>query len=193
MCRAGPPRGDPNAPITCCAAIGPHMVCMRCGRPNSGHDWTDRYPAIAAAAAKQRARSFHHRGTGRLPLRPDRVAVFDLLHRGHQGDRRDAPCVRTPGSSGLNDRIDVATFAVWAISSTPRIFDCCRSASARKLARLLPARPPASCSMSTQMRRSHRVSAPAGSGSKYRVEAAQSALPLGPFPGLDQGQEPGQR
>jgi bifunctional non-homologous end joining protein LigD len=45
-----------------------------------GHDWTDRYPAIAAAAAKVRA--------SRSPWKAvitgaDGVALFDALHRRH--------------------------------------------------------------------------------------------------------------
>jgi bifunctional non-homologous end joining protein LigD len=45
-----------------------------------GHDWTDRYPAIAAAAAKVRARSFTLDGEA-VVAGPDGGAVFDVLHR----------------------------------------------------------------------------------------------------------------
>ena len=45
-----------------------------------GHDWTDRYPAIAAAAAKLRAKSFTIDGEA-VVSGPDGVAVFDALHR----------------------------------------------------------------------------------------------------------------
>jgi bifunctional non-homologous end joining protein LigD len=48
-----------------------------------GHDWTDRYPAIAAAAAKLRARSFTLDGEA-VVSGPDGVAVFDALHRRHK-------------------------------------------------------------------------------------------------------------
>src|SRR5277367_1681163 len=48
-----------------------------------GHDWTDRYPAIAAAAAKLRARSFTMDGEA-VVCGPDGVAVFDALHRRHR-------------------------------------------------------------------------------------------------------------
>jgi bifunctional non-homologous end joining protein LigD len=45
-----------------------------------GHDWTDRYPAIAGAAAKIRARSFTLDGEA-VVCGEDGVAVFDALHR----------------------------------------------------------------------------------------------------------------
>jgi bifunctional non-homologous end joining protein LigD len=45
-----------------------------------GYDWTDRYPAIAAAAAKLRARSFTLDGEA-VVCGADGVAVFDALHR----------------------------------------------------------------------------------------------------------------
>jgi bifunctional non-homologous end joining protein LigD len=54
-----------------------------------GHDWTDRYPAIAAAAAKLRAKSFTLGGGG---LRRGRVSdailqAFDLLEMDGVDDR----------------------------------------------------------------------------------------------------------
>jgi bifunctional non-homologous end joining protein LigD len=48
-----------------------------------GHDWTDRYPAIAAAAAKLRARSFTI-DSDAVVAGADGVAVFDALHRRHK-------------------------------------------------------------------------------------------------------------
>jgi bifunctional non-homologous end joining protein LigD len=45
-----------------------------------GYDWTIRYPAIAATAAKLRARSFTIDGEV-VVCGPDGVAVFDALHR----------------------------------------------------------------------------------------------------------------
>jgi bifunctional non-homologous end joining protein LigD len=48
-----------------------------------GHDWTERYPAIAAAAAKLRARSFTLDGEA-VVGGADGVAVFDALHRRHK-------------------------------------------------------------------------------------------------------------
>jgi bifunctional non-homologous end joining protein LigD len=48
-----------------------------------GHDWTDRYPAIAGSAAKLRARSFTLDGEA-VVCGADGVAVFDALHRRHK-------------------------------------------------------------------------------------------------------------
>jgi ATP dependent DNA ligase domain len=48
-----------------------------------GHDWTGRYPAIAAAAAKLRAKSFTLDGEA-VVCGPDGVVVFDALHRRHK-------------------------------------------------------------------------------------------------------------
>jgi bifunctional non-homologous end joining protein LigD len=48
-----------------------------------GYDWTDRYPAIAAAAAKLRAKSFTLDGEA-VVAGEDGIAVFDALHRRHK-------------------------------------------------------------------------------------------------------------
>jgi bifunctional non-homologous end joining protein LigD len=48
-----------------------------------GYDWTDRYPAIAAAAAKLRAHSFTLDGEA-VVVGTDGVAVFAALHRRHK-------------------------------------------------------------------------------------------------------------
>jgi bifunctional non-homologous end joining protein LigD len=48
-----------------------------------GHGWTNRYPAIAGAAAKLRARSFTLDGEA-VVCGADGVAVFDALHRRRQ-------------------------------------------------------------------------------------------------------------
>jgi bifunctional non-homologous end joining protein LigD len=48
-----------------------------------GYDWTDRYPAIAAAATKLRAKSFTLDGEA-VVTGEDGVAVFDALHRRHR-------------------------------------------------------------------------------------------------------------
>jgi bifunctional non-homologous end joining protein LigD len=45
-----------------------------------GYDWTERYPAIASAAAKLPAKSFTLDGEAVLSG-PDGIAVFDALHR----------------------------------------------------------------------------------------------------------------
>jgi bifunctional non-homologous end joining protein LigD len=48
-----------------------------------GHDWTDRYSAIASAAANLRAKSFTMDGEA-VVTGADGVAVFDALHRRHK-------------------------------------------------------------------------------------------------------------
>jgi bifunctional non-homologous end joining protein LigD len=45
-----------------------------------GYDWTNRYPAIARAAAKLRARSFTIDGEAAV-CGTDGIAIFDALHR----------------------------------------------------------------------------------------------------------------
>jgi ATP-dependent DNA ligase len=55
-------------------------VCLFTRR---GYDWTERYPAIATAAAKLRAKSFTIDGEA-VVCGPDGVAVFDALHRRHR-------------------------------------------------------------------------------------------------------------
>jgi bifunctional non-homologous end joining protein LigD len=55
-----------------------------CGSsPRHGYDWTDRYPAIAAAAAKLRAKSFTLDGEA-VVTGEDGIAMFDALHRRHK-------------------------------------------------------------------------------------------------------------
>jgi bifunctional non-homologous end joining protein LigD len=48
-----------------------------------GYEWTDRYPAIAAAAAKLHAKSFTLDGEA-VVVGHDGVAVFDALRRRHK-------------------------------------------------------------------------------------------------------------
>jgi ATP-dependent DNA ligase len=50
-----------------------------------GYDWTDRYSAIASAAAKLRAKSFTIDGEAAV-AGADGIAVFDALHRRHRAD-----------------------------------------------------------------------------------------------------------
>jgi bifunctional non-homologous end joining protein LigD len=45
-----------------------------------GYDWTERYPAIARAAAKLRAKSFTVDGEATV-CGPDGIAIFNALHR----------------------------------------------------------------------------------------------------------------
>jgi hypothetical protein len=60
-----------------------------------GYDWTDRYPAIARAAAKLRAKSFTIDGEAAV-CGPDGIAIFDALH--HRGTVTEAmlPIQRAP-------------------------------------------------------------------------------------------------
>jgi bifunctional non-homologous end joining protein LigD len=48
-----------------------------------GYDWTDRYPAIASAAAKLRAKSFTIDGEA-VVVGADGIAMFEALHRRHK-------------------------------------------------------------------------------------------------------------
>jgi ATP-dependent DNA ligase len=48
-----------------------------------GYDWTERYPSIAGAAAKLRARSLTIDGEA-VVVGDDGIAVFDALHRRHK-------------------------------------------------------------------------------------------------------------
>jgi bifunctional non-homologous end joining protein LigD len=50
-----------------------------------GHDWIDRYSAIASAAAKLRAKTFTIDGEAAV-AGADGIAVFDALHRRHRAD-----------------------------------------------------------------------------------------------------------
>jgi bifunctional non-homologous end joining protein LigD len=50
-----------------------------------GHDWTHRYPSIAAGAAMLRARSFTLDGEA-VVCGADGIAVFDALHRRHKAN-----------------------------------------------------------------------------------------------------------
>jgi ATP-dependent DNA ligase len=77
-----------------------------------GHDWTERYPAIAAAAAKLRAKSVTIDGEA-VVVGDDGIAVFDALHRRHKVKTR------------------CCTLSIcW--SSTARIFGLVLLASARR-------------------------------------------------------------
>src|SRR4249920_758290 len=64
-----------------------------------GYDWTERYPAIAAAAAKLRARSFTLDGEV-VVCGVDGVAIFDALHRRRQATDGHAVRVRSAGARG---------------------------------------------------------------------------------------------
>jgi bifunctional non-homologous end joining protein LigD len=64
---------------------GYRMIVRRDGKvvqlfTRRGYDWTDRYPGIAAAAAKLRAQSFTLDGEA-VVCGVDGIAMFDALHR----------------------------------------------------------------------------------------------------------------
>jgi hypothetical protein len=67
---------------------GYRLIVSRDGRvvrlfTRRDHDWTDGYPAIAAGAAKLRAKSFTLDGEA-VVVGADGVAVFEALHRRHK-------------------------------------------------------------------------------------------------------------
>jgi hypothetical protein len=138
-----------------------------------GHDWIDRYPAIAAAAAKLRANSFTLDGEA-VVSGVDGVAVFDALHR--PGPRMRC-CMRSIS---------------W--SSTARICGRCRWSIARQSWRgCLQGRPSASCSARTPTRGRDRVPPCLQAWTRgHRVETAQRAVSVRTVTGLAQDEEPGQ-
>jgi bifunctional non-homologous end joining protein LigD len=77
-----------------------------------GYDWTDRYPAIALAAAKLRARSFTIDGEAAV-VGSDGIATFEALHRRYKA-------------------ADAMLYASTCWRSTARICDRCPSASGRR-------------------------------------------------------------
>ena len=113
-----------------------------------GYDWTDRYPAIAAAAAKLRAKSFTLDGEA-VVAGADGVAVFDALHRRHKA------------TDAMLYAFDLLELDGEDLRPLPL-----RERKA-KLARLLARAPPGSCSTSTPMRTAPPCSdTPASSGSR---------------------------
>jgi bifunctional non-homologous end joining protein LigD len=66
-----------------------------------GHDWTDRYAAIAKAAAKLRARSFID---GKAAVcGPNGVAIFDALHHRARKAKRARLLARNPAGIAFNE------------------------------------------------------------------------------------------
>jgi bifunctional non-homologous end joining protein LigD len=59
---------------------GSQAVALSARFTRRGYDWTARYPAIARAAEKLRARSFTIDGEA-AACGPDGIAIFDALHR----------------------------------------------------------------------------------------------------------------
>jgi hypothetical protein len=108
-----------------------------------GYDWTQRYPAIAAAAAKLKARSFTLDG-GAVVAGADGVAVSDALHR--------------------RGRVSDAILQACALLKLDGV----------------------------DYRPLRRRGVPTRLRDGARVEAAFGALPVRPFPGLNQRKEPRQ-
>jgi bifunctional non-homologous end joining protein LigD len=140
-----------------------------------GYDWTDRYPAIAAAAGKLRAKSFTIDGEA-VVVGVDGVAVFDALHR------------RRKATDAILYAFDLLELDGKDMRPMPL------SARKPKLARLL-ARKPAGIVFNEHTDEERRRGVPArlqvGSGGD-RVQATDRAISVWAIAGLGQGQEPGQ-
>jgi ATP dependent DNA ligase domain len=140
-----------------------------------GYDWTDRYPAIAAAAAKLRARSFTMDGEA-VVIGADGVAVFDALHRRHRASDALLHAFDLPELDGGEDLRPLPLGERKA-----------------KLARLL-ARVVAGIAFNEHTDEDgaamflHACNGPR----RDRLEAADRALPIRPVSRLDQDQKPGQ-
>jgi ATP-dependent DNA ligase len=138
-----------------------------------GHDWTERYPAIATAAAKLRAKSFTLDGEA-VVCGPDGVAVFDALHR------------RRKASDAILYAFDLLELDDAYLRPLPL------GERKAKLGRLLAGKSVA-IGVQRAYRRGRRHRVPVRLQARirgHRVEAAGGALPLRPVAGLDQGQEP---
>jgi bifunctional non-homologous end joining protein LigD len=130
-----------------------------------GYDWTDRYPAIAAAAAKLKARSFTLDGEA-VVAGADGVSVFDALHR--RGRAPDA----------ILQAFDLLELDGEELRPLPL------GQRKPRLARLL-ARVPAGIALNEHTDAQGRSGVPAGlrdGAGGDRVEAAWGAVPVGPVP-----------
>jgi hypothetical protein len=140
-----------------------------------GHDWTDRYPAIARAAAKLRAKSFTLDGEA-VVCGPDGVAMFDALHR------------RGTVAEAMLYAFDLLELdgADPASTAARRAQDEAGEASGAGTGR---------AGLQRAHRRGRRHGVPARLQARvrgHRVEAAERPLSVGTVAGLDQGQEPRQ-
>ena len=132
-----------------------------------GYDWTERYPAIANAAAKLKARSFTLDGEA-VVCGTDGVAVFDALHR----------------RGRVNDAI-LQAFDLLELDGS--ITGRSRSARARIGWR--------GCWPALPAGRGRRRGVPArlqDGPRRHRLKTTDRAVPVRSVPRLDQGQEPGQ-
>src|SRR5271155_4129450 len=98
-----------------------------------GHDWMERYPAIATAAGKLPAKSFTMDGEA-VVTGADDVAVFGALHRRHKA------------SDAILYAFDLLELDGADLRPLPL------SDRKAKLGRLLARKPPGSCSTSTPTR-----------------------------------------
>jgi hypothetical protein len=141
----------------------------------NGYDWTDRYPAIAAAAAKLLAKSFTLDGEA-VVCGADGVAVFDALHRRGKVGEAILQAFDLLELNGQDFR---------PLSLGER-----KKRLARLLARVTPG-----IALCEQHRRGRRARLPAslrdGPGG-HRVETPGRALQIRSIWGLDQDQELGQ-
>jgi ATP-dependent DNA ligase len=140
-----------------------------------GYDWSDRYPAIARAAAKLRARSLTIDGEAAV-CGPDGVAMFDALHR-----------------CGTVTEAMLFAFDLLELDGVDYRPLPLRERKER-LARLVDRRLTGIVMNDhTDAPRRARIRAglPDGAGG-HRVEAAHSVLPVGTFTALAEDQEPRQ-
>jgi hypothetical protein len=135
-----------------------------------GYDWTDRYPAIANAAAKLRA-SCSHWTARRWSAAPMDVAVFDALHR------------RGRVSDAILQAFDLLELD--GVDYRPLAQGSPGAAAGPRAGRDRAQR-------AHRRRRRGRVSPCLCDGARgHCVEAAYRTLQVRTVPGLDQGQEPG--
>jgi ATP-dependent DNA ligase len=140
------------------------------------YDWTDRYPAIARAAAKRRAKSFTIDGEAAV-CGPDGIAIFDALHR------------RGTVTEAMLFAFDLLELDGVDYRPLPL------GERKERLARLVDRRLAGIAMVDHTDRRSRRAGVPAslpdGPGG-HCVQAAVEALSIRPVRALAEGQEPGQ-
>jgi bifunctional non-homologous end joining protein LigD len=136
-----------------------------------GHDWTARYPAVAGAAAKLRAKSFRIDGEA-VVCGPDGVALFDALHQ-----RWKAP-------DAMLYAFDLLEFDGADLRPLPL---------GERKARLMTLLWRRSDEIVLNEHTDEDGATVFRHARGQRIETARGAVPVRPLPGLAQGQEPGQR
>jgi hypothetical protein len=137
-----------------------------------GYDWSGRYPAIVMTAMQLRATSFTLDGEA-VVCGPDGVAIFDALHR------------RGTVSEAMLYVFDLLALEGQDLRALPL------GDRKKRLARLLGKRH-LGIVLSEQTDEDGALNLPAGLQAwprRYRVQADERALSVGPVPGLDQGEE----